>query len=265
VFRRHEDGFEPGALVVGPDGALYGRTKVGPVALGWGTAFRWSPDGGFSTLHQFSETDGLSGWLRDNSPFLEGGDGYLYGLTDPCNPYDCGQGATLFRMSLRGDVTQVWSSLHNLRGPLVRTPDGSLWGSEHSATGLFVVPPIGAGRFFTTDHFAHIAAVSSDGALYGFAAERIEPRETDVFVAKILPANGRGAPLSVRGSVSAPVRLARHVGRWERLVLVRHLSVGSATDRAGRGLSSCRPRPERAAERSHRSLTSLSAFSSFQF
>lgn len=185
VFRRHEDGGGPGALVVGADGALYGRTSAGP-GLGWGTAFRWSHDG-FSTLHQFSAADRLNGWLRDNSPFLSGADGNLYALTKSCTPFDCGLGTSVFRMTLRGEVTPLWSTPYDFSGPLVQTPDGRLWGAGGFEGRIFVVLPTGGGRLIESDLDIHVAAASSDGALYGFAAERNNGRKADVSVAKILP------------------------------------------------------------------------------
>lgn len=183
AFSRIEDGGRPSALIVGSDGALYGRTyDHGQFASG--TAFRWSPLSGFSTLHHFSPADRLAGQLRSNAPFVAGIDGHLYGLTGACTPFDCGQNASVFRMTLRGDVTPVWTT-DALREPLVQTRDGMLWGTAGSGQRLFSANPAGGGRFVGTGPDVTVATVSADGVLFGFGAQRISANLIEDFVVKI--------------------------------------------------------------------------------
>lgn len=54
VFELISEGYSPGALTIGPDGALYGATAYG-ASNGEGTIFRMTLDGCFTVLHVFSE------------------------------------------------------------------------------------------------------------------------------------------------------------------------------------------------------------------
>jgi uncharacterized repeat protein (TIGR03803 family) len=124
------DGGHPGAaLVLGPDGALYGSTYDGGpnwrIDYGYGTLFRLETNGTFSKLHDFNGADGHS----VDAPLVVGPDGALYGST---HVGGTGYG-TLFRLETNG----TFAKLHDLNGPdgaypataLVVGPDGALYGS----------------------------------------------------------------------------------------------------------------------------------------
>jgi uncharacterized repeat protein (TIGR03803 family) len=114
------------ALVVGPDGALYGSTEAGGTNNN-GTLFRVEPDGSFTNLHDFNGTDGY----QPSAALVVGPDGALYGSAGSGGTNN---GGTLFRWVTNGSFT----TLHNLNnttdgagvsGALVVGPDGALYGS----------------------------------------------------------------------------------------------------------------------------------------
>ena len=89
-------------LVLADDGNFYGTTYYGGDG-GNGNVFRISPEGVYTNLHSFQDTpDGsypVSGLTR-------GRDGYLYGT---CALGGVFGGGTVFRLSLTGDYTNLYS------------------------------------------------------------------------------------------------------------------------------------------------------------
>lgn len=186
VFRRFEDGGDPGDLIVGRDGALYGRTAMrGQLATG--TAFRFSPDGTFTTLYPFSFDEG---WRSDNSAFVAAADGNLYGRTLACGgfaPPRCVGSSWVFRMTLAGQVTRIASVERHLLPPLVQTPDGNIWSALYRGT--FVTSTTGVSRATDLDRDLSLSTVASDGTLYGLTSEPPHPGSDldSVDIVKILP------------------------------------------------------------------------------
>jgi uncharacterized repeat protein (TIGR03803 family) len=162
------------ALVLGPDGALYGST-LGGGSNGFGTLFRLEPDGTSTVVHGFTGPDGSG----PSAALVVGPDGMLYGSTESGGAY--GQG-TLFRLQASGS----FAKLHDFNGSdgaqpetaLVVGPDGALYGStpkggSSGAGTLFRVKTNGS---FTKLHeFSFIdgaqpataLVVGPDSALYG--------------------------------------------------------------------------------------------------
>jgi uncharacterized repeat protein (TIGR03803 family) len=77
-FTGAADGSVPfGTLVVGSDGNLYGATELGG-SDGFGTVYKVTPSGSFTSLHSFSDGDG------DSNPYnglVQASDGNFYGTT----------------------------------------------------------------------------------------------------------------------------------------------------------------------------------------
>src|SRR5882672_1877407 len=72
------DGSGPGgALIQGRDGNFYGTTMWGPGYSDYGTVFRITPEGAFTTLFAFNGTNGAS----PSGALLQGADGSFYGTT----------------------------------------------------------------------------------------------------------------------------------------------------------------------------------------
>jgi uncharacterized repeat protein (TIGR03803 family) len=132
------------ALILGADGAFYGTTPGGGNA-GVGTVYRIDSDGTTTTLHSFSQADGI----HPNAALLQADDDNLYGTTDN----------TIFRIAPDGTG---FANLHGLTGSyggaLIQAADGFLYGTTQQGG------PANSGTIFMMD---------TDGAqlttLYSFA------------------------------------------------------------------------------------------------
>jgi uncharacterized repeat protein (TIGR03803 family) len=92
------DGNQPyDSLVQATDGNLYGTTAGGGTSNGYGTIFSISPDGTFTTLHIFDQTDGSS----PDGGLLQATDGNFYGITTYGAVNNCPDGCgTVFSLSV---------------------------------------------------------------------------------------------------------------------------------------------------------------------
>jgi uncharacterized repeat protein (TIGR03803 family) len=95
-FGNGKDGYGPfGALVQGPDGALYGTTTHGGTTRkrdaigvdasnpeGYGIVFRITTDGTYKVLHNFGDGSVPNDGEMPDAPLTVGSDGYLYGTTN---------------------------------------------------------------------------------------------------------------------------------------------------------------------------------------
>jgi len=132
------DGLTPVALMVGTDGWLYGVNGSGGTN-NLGLIFKLRTDGtGFSVVHQFAAADGQPGQASygGDSAILEA-DGWLYGTARSQGANNAG---TVYRIRPDGSAFQVLHSFNNTPGngpltgrnpggPLVRGPDGNLYGT----------------------------------------------------------------------------------------------------------------------------------------
>ncbi len=119
------DGFVPdGALIQARDGNFYGVMESGG-PWGYGTVFKMTPAGAFTTLATFNGTNGAF----PIGALVQASDGNFYGATT-----DGGLGrlGTIFRVTLAGDLSPVWyfSGPDGQRplGDLVEGPDAKLYG-----------------------------------------------------------------------------------------------------------------------------------------
>ena len=134
------EGYTPyGGLVEASDGNLYGTTVSGG-SNGAGTVYKITKAGAFSTLYNFgiSTTDGANPY----GDLIQAADGSLYGTT-----YNGGQapsgrsaGGTIFRVTLGGNLTTLYTFLSNSGGGvypngsspqagLLQASDGNLYGT----------------------------------------------------------------------------------------------------------------------------------------
>jgi uncharacterized repeat protein (TIGR03803 family) len=143
VAARLSDGREAaGALVLGPDGALYGTTQRGG-AGGWGTVFRFDPvTSEVRTLHAF---DGAVDGIAPQAGLVVAG-GFLYGVTsdDLEGPNraaifrtDPATGATTTRylFPLPTPPQQPYNSAFIPTSPLTVAADGLLYGTTRNSAG----------------------------------------------------------------------------------------------------------------------------------
>jgi len=133
---RCADGQEPGGLVQGTDGNLYGTTSAGGNAAcggGCGTIFKITKTGTLTTLHSFDLTDGDN----PSAGLIQAGDGNFYGVTysggannRSCSPGTCG---TVFKMTPTGTLTTLHSFDYtdgaNPGAPLIQASDGNFYGT----------------------------------------------------------------------------------------------------------------------------------------
>ena len=140
------DGTDPGTLVQGPNGNLYGVTSVGG-PTNTGSIFELTLGGAETVLHFF--TTGGSNALNPSSPLLLASDGNFYGVTSAGGTSGDG---TLYRISPAGAYTVLYSfpiyngsALSIPEGPLIQASNGELVGTCYDGgTG-------GAGGVFTFD------------------------------------------------------------------------------------------------------------------
>ena len=218
----------PNALIEASDGNFYGTTYSGG-AFGVGTAFKMTPSGIVTILHDFSDSpDGA----HPLAALIQATDGNFYGTTSEGGS-GCG---TIFKMTSAGSVTVLHTftlgGLANLcleggspDSPLIQASDGNFYGaaaiggpfftSEGSA---FKITPEGA---FTVVHFFAgaggdggnpIAAFlqTADGSLYGTTVNgglfdrgtifRMAPDGTLTLLHAFTPGEGDFATAVVQGT-----------------------------------------------------------------
>jgi len=131
------DGYAPNGLVQGSEGNFYG-TAIAGGTNGYGTVFRISPSGTYTTLYSFgsSPTDGE----YPEAGLLQGSDGYFYGTTESGGTnYDSNDDAydygTVFRISPSGTYASLYSFVGsptdgaNPEAVLVQGSDGNFYGT----------------------------------------------------------------------------------------------------------------------------------------
>jgi len=131
---------EPGIVIQGSDGYLYGTTGWGgpetSCAGGCGSVYRLNGPNDLTTLHYFNFSEGDS-----PNRLLQGVDGNFYGTTfsggsSDCNTYGCG---TIFRMAPDGTVTVLYRFTGHSDGytpsSLIQASDGSFYGTAADGGG----------------------------------------------------------------------------------------------------------------------------------
>jgi uncharacterized repeat protein (TIGR03803 family) len=210
------DGSEPeSGLIQSTDGNFYGTTYNGGLSGGYGTAFKITPAGVFTTLHFFD--DSVDG--RQIVPGLvQGTDGNFYGTTGGGGPLGYG---TLYVMTPAGQVTV----LHNFDvtdgdapNQLLLGTDGNLYGTTISGAGngnVFEATTQGTVTqvhdFNNTDGSLPFAgpAQATDGNLYGTTLYGGSKNKGTVFkialglapFVKTVPTSGKvGAKVKILGT-----------------------------------------------------------------
>lgn len=125
-----------GALTLGSDGNFYGVTRFGGTNLtgstnvgtnGCGTIFKMTPGGTFTTLVNFTGTNGAAPGAGPTGGLVQWSDGNFYGTTRYGGTNDQG---TIFRMTTNGSLTSLLSFL-----PLVPNGDTTNGNFGTNATG----------------------------------------------------------------------------------------------------------------------------------
>ncbi len=134
-FNLVDDGSPWGGLTLSTDGSFYGATPYGGTnsgcyvsgATSCGTAFKISPGGKFTTLHDFDSTDGGGQYAA----LVQGTDGEFYGTSAPTGRPD--EYGSIYKMTPNGTITV----LHHFNGtdggapfaPLIQATDGNFYGT----------------------------------------------------------------------------------------------------------------------------------------
>jgi uncharacterized repeat protein (TIGR03803 family) len=127
------DGGGPDAgLVQGNDSNFYGTTYVGGTYSNYGTVFRISPSGTYTTLHFFVGSPNDGGGPA--AGLVQGSDGNFYGTASYGGTYSNGTG---FRISPSGNYTSLYSFVGNPNdgefpyAGLVQGSDGNFYGTTY--------------------------------------------------------------------------------------------------------------------------------------
>lgn len=126
-----EGGRPSGRLLQASDGYFYGVNRSGG-STGYGTIFRWKPDGTYTVLKTFNyATDGGNCY----GGLIQGTDSALYGMTRYGGTYGYG---TIFRIAKDGSSFKVLKQLNRATdaayptGDLIQAKDGYLYGLASS-------------------------------------------------------------------------------------------------------------------------------------
>ncbi len=89
--------------IEGSDGDFYGSTRGGSTSSDYGSVYKITPSGTFTTLHRFAVSDGAG----PIGPLVEGTDGYFYGTTQFGGTHGVG---TIFRISSSGNFATLFNA-----------------------------------------------------------------------------------------------------------------------------------------------------------
>jgi uncharacterized repeat protein (TIGR03803 family) len=132
-----------GVLAQGLDGNYYGTTSSGGLN-GFGSLFKVTPDGVFTSLASFSGTTGALLGSAPTGGLFAGVDGCFYGVTVTGGNYGFG---VLFRLAPDSSVTALYSFSGRGEGlspynGLFLASDGSFYGGDGTAIYRLTPPPV---------------------------------------------------------------------------------------------------------------------------
>jgi uncharacterized repeat protein (TIGR03803 family) len=193
-----------GPLTQGSDGSIYGMTGCGGIGFvpggyksafpdgvgsGYGTIFKWSTNGTFTTLLDFNGTNGC---VPQNCGLVQGSDGSFYGTTEyggigfnGSSPGNQNGNGTIFKITSGGAFTTLYQFTGGNDGgvpigTLVQAGDGNFYGTTYMGGSnnmgtVFRISPAGtfASLFsFNGTNGANLSltrklAIGNDGNLYG--------------------------------------------------------------------------------------------------
>jgi uncharacterized repeat protein (TIGR03803 family) len=161
------DGSEPFAgLALDASGSLYGTTYIGG-SNGYGTVFKVSPSGAFTTLYSFCSEGGCGDGKNPLAGLVQGTDGNFYGTTEFGGASNAG---TVFKITSNGVLTTLHSfdftDGYSPVAALIQSTDGNLYGTTHygGVKGFGTLFKISLSGTLTTLHSFCYRAGCPDGA-----------------------------------------------------------------------------------------------------
>ena len=133
-----QDALAPGgALIEASDGAIYGFSLSGGGGtcgnvFGCGAVFKMTKAGSYSVIYSFAKDGRLDGYGPNG--LIQGKDGLLYGTTGSGGKYSSDLNGTVFRMTLAGKKSIIYSfgpldtNPSNPQEGVVQGPDGAFYG-----------------------------------------------------------------------------------------------------------------------------------------
>lgn len=170
------------ALVQASDGNLYGTTTTGGAGGGFGTVFKVTTSGAFTSLLSFTGTTGSFLGSNAQSALVQWTDGNLYGMTTSGGANNAG---TIFRVTTAGALTTLLSFSStpngvNPYGALALGNDGNFYGTANAGstqsrgTAFSISPSTGTFTriyvFTVSPPYYKNMIRGSDGNFYGGAA-----------------------------------------------------------------------------------------------
>jgi uncharacterized repeat protein (TIGR03803 family) len=194
------DGYAPYAgLTQGTDGNFYGATTEGGIGengYGFGTIFKITPGGHFTTLYNFCSQPNCADGTQPFATLIQAADGDFYGTTTGGG--NSSTAGTVFKITPTGILTTLYSFCAQPDcadggypyAPLMQATDGNFYGTTSSGGTdqldcSFIVPGCGtvfeitpAGVFTTLHYFSNTDGASprggllqaTSGTLYGTAS-----------------------------------------------------------------------------------------------
>jgi uncharacterized repeat protein (TIGR03803 family) len=125
-----------GTLLQASDGNVYGTTEFGGDPNDFGTVFKLTPAGQYTTLYTFCSLDACADGRYPLAGLIQGTDGDLYGTTEFGGAsMNCAGGAecgTVFKITLQGALTTLFSFDESdgayPDGPVIQATDGNFYG-----------------------------------------------------------------------------------------------------------------------------------------
>ena len=152
------DGSDPSGLVQATNGNLYGTTFIGGSQINpaQGTAFKFTPSGTLTTLHDFSY---VTGGANPAAGLVQATDGNFYGTTENDGAH---HGGTIFMITPKGKLTTLYNFCSQTGctdgqtplATLVQDTDGSFYGTAAAGgangNGTVFSLSVGLGPFVET-------------------------------------------------------------------------------------------------------------------
>jgi uncharacterized repeat protein (TIGR03803 family) len=122
-------------LIRASDGNLYGLTSTGGNGGGFGTVFRLTTSGAFTSLRSFTGTTGATPGSAPLAALVQASDGLLYGTT---NVGGTGNLGTVFKITTTGTFTSMVSFTGTSGASLGTNPQSALvpWATDGSLYGM---------------------------------------------------------------------------------------------------------------------------------